>query len=256
MERVLAQIQSEIQLQEKFLLLFAALLDQPLFYHSGQFHRGFRFSNPGPKHFCLLKAIRCVSGLNAALVLVRNGYPQELAVLIRTIVECTSYIELILHSLRDGQPGPKEQKFLDDFFADFLRNETSDFKKPGVRQEDVHKSIDRHVDAIIGKSEFSDRYKDVSLKALLSNVYLTYSNYVHSRYPEIMDLYGGEPAKFHLHGMKGTPKDHENIETLKCFTESVSLTLRQMIQKFELRDNIRQVPGLEDWYLAFRKNLL
>jgi hypothetical protein len=30
-----------------------------------------------------------------------------------------------------------------------------------------------------------------------------------------MDLYGGRPGQFHLHGMNGTPKEGENLEILQ-----------------------------------------
>ena len=31
------------------------------------------------------------------------------------------------------------------------------------------------------------------------------------------DLYGGSPGRWHLHGMSGTPKDRENLDTLDTF---------------------------------------
>ena len=43
---------------------------------------------------------------------------------------------------------------------------------------------------------------------------LSISNYVHAKNPEIMDLYGGVPGRFHLDGMRGTPKDEENLQII------------------------------------------
>jgi hypothetical protein len=65
-------------------------------------HHGFRYATPGAEHFCLLKAVRVVSALNAALELARCGYAQEIGVLMRTLVECTTHIEYVLSARDDA----------------------------------------------------------------------------------------------------------------------------------------------------------
>jgi hypothetical protein len=98
---------------------FAASLSKPLRYHSGQEHHGYRYAKPGVEHFCLLKAARVVSSLNAMIALARQGYTQEIYVLLRIMVEFTTHIEYVLESRDDaGNLEPKVQKYVDDFFAD------------------------------------------------------------------------------------------------------------------------------------------
>ena len=37
-----------------------------------------------------------------------------------------------------------------------------------------------------------------------------YSGYVHAASPHIMEMYGGNPARFHVRGMHGTPRQDEH----------------------------------------------
>lgn len=81
---------------------FANSVTAPIMYDSNIEHYGFRYLKPTAKHFCIIKAVRAVSGLNAAIILAENGFNQEVCVLVRTIIEYTSHIEFILTGLKDG----------------------------------------------------------------------------------------------------------------------------------------------------------
>jgi hypothetical protein len=116
---------------EKFILAFANALPAPLIYDSGRSHYGFRFGKPDVRHFCLLKGVRSVSGLNASLELVRTGYSQEIMVILRTVVECASHIEFVLNGYQpSAEPTKAASLYLESYFSDFARNEVADFKTP------------------------------------------------------------------------------------------------------------------------------
>jgi hypothetical protein len=83
---------------------------------------------------------------------------------------------------------------------------------------------------------------------LLSNVYLNLSNYVHGRYPETMDLCGGNRLSFHLRWMGGTSKDEENYEMLEVSIESVSTLLRTMVRRLALSDLLKDDASLQVWF--------
>src|SRR5258708_5083898 len=95
----LDELKARIKPLQRFVTTFSGSLPQPLFYHSGQEHYGFRYAKSGVQHFCLLKAVRAVSALCAMIALARGGYAQELGVLIRTLIECTTHIEFVLDAL-------------------------------------------------------------------------------------------------------------------------------------------------------------
>ena len=76
----------------------------------------------------------------------------------------------------------------------------------------------------------------------MSNVYLIFSNYVHGRYPETMDLYGGVPGHFHLNGMSDTPKDGENLESLDTLIVTASLSIAAFVKVFQLQPLLADDP--------------
>jgi hypothetical protein len=199
----------------------------------------------------LLKGVRVVSALNAALELARSGYTQEIGVLMRTLVECTTHIEFVLSgSEENGTLRPEADKYIQAFFADYARGKASDVKRAQVRQGSVHAVLGKELDSIANETVRGTEYRDVCAAEMYSNVYLAFSNYVHAKYPEIMDLYGGTPGHFHLRGMKGTPKDAENLQTLESFIDSASNTMRLMISYLKLHDLIISDPKLAVWFYS------
>ena len=185
---------SRVEPLEKLVHACATRLPAPLRYHSGKEHHGFRYGKPHAQHFCLLKAVRAVSVASAAIELARSGYAQEICVLIRTLVECTTHIEFVL-SARDegGTLEPAAGKYVQDFFADYARNDATDFKRAQVRQKMVHEMLGAELDRFV--QQRNPEYRGASAETY-SRTYLTFSNYVHAKYPETMELYGGQPEHF------------------------------------------------------------
>lgn len=246
----LGAIEIEISAMENVIGVIVSSLKLPIIYHSGSQHVGFRFADPDWRHFCLLKAVRAVSALNAMTVLYRNGFSQEIAVLIRTVVECTSHVDYVLAGLENDALSGKQGEYVKAFFADYKRNTVDDFTKPKVPQSAVHKAVGDKADATLREIEEGKDFANVSMAKLLSNVYLTYSNFVHCRYPETMDMFGGSPLHFHLRGMRGTPKDRENLEQIEAFTVSVSNSLRGLVMGMHLIERVRSNGTLKDWFPA------
>jgi hypothetical protein len=243
--RRLALVSSKIETLDRFLIKFSETFTPPLFYHSGAEHYGFRFGAPGPKHFCFLKSIRAVSALRASVILAREGYPQELFVLLRTLAEFTTHIEFILFSLDDnGTLSEEASTYLTAFFSDFARNSDTDFGKIKLKQVTVHKTVGASLDAA-QRTDSTGNYDPT--QKLFSQIYRTLSNFVHGRYPEIMDLYGGDPARWHTNGMAGTPKEEEMISFLETVAGSVALTFRLMIRIFALDKLVEEDAGLIAW---------
>lgn len=83
---------------------------------------------------------------------------------------------------------------------------------------------------------------------MYSNIYLTCCNYVHGKYPEIMDLDGGKPGHFHLRGMSGTPKDAESLEFIEAAVGTVANTLVQMVSRLKLHGLVDSDPVLSTWF--------
>jgi hypothetical protein len=229
---------------ERFVHCFAAQLSGPQFF-PGRDERGFRYDNPNYRHFCLLRSCRMVSALNASIALAKTGFVQEIGVLLRTVIEYSSQVEYVLLN-RDasGEPSGKVATFIASFFEDDRRTTEDKVKKrTKLNQKDVHNSVGGILDDFVSKQDGERTASD-----LMSHVYVVFSNYVHGRYPESMDLFGGTPGHFHLVGMRHTPKDGENIEIIDTFVTTVSNTLVQIAQAFDMYRIIDADETLAEWY--------
>jgi hypothetical protein len=245
-ELPLRAFQAQISLLEKVTQLLANSLGEPTLRQINS-DRGFRYDKPTLHHFCLLKAVRVVSALNASIELARKGYVQEVAVLMRTVAEFTTHIEFVLDLDDSEEHALKVKNYVEAFFADSRRDPEAEVKKAQVPQGAVHTSIGKTLDKLMAEQAGSVEGRTPAA-ILYSNVYRIHSNYVHGKYPEIMDLYGGTPGRFHFHGMSGTPKDMENIASLEAFVLSASNTLIRIAQCLNLRDRINADPVLAEWY--------
>lgn len=63
-----------------------------------------------------------------------------------------------------------------------------------------------------------------------------------------MDLYGGRPGRFHVHGMKGTRKDAENVVMLDALITTASRCFVGLVQGLKLQPLLTSDPMLTEWY--------
>jgi hypothetical protein len=215
---VLEGLQNRVAPLEWLIEEFATSLGDPILAGSDG-NRAYRYQTPDVRHFCLLKGVRVASALNAMIALARMGYTQELYVLTRTVVEFTSDIEFVLE---DGPPDHTAavEKYVREFFEDAHRGLNAVVLKAEVRRGIVHAKLGETLDEI-AKQIGATEVRQPAAK-LYTGMYRTYSNYVHGKYPETMDLYGGIPGRFHLTGMAGTRKDSENLAQLDNLIEMAS----------------------------------
>lgn len=246
-EPAIAALEMRLDPLERLIRLFAASLERPTLMQEGD-AKGFRYSTPGLRHFCLLKAIKALSAMNAALTLARAGFIQEVVVLIRTIVEATRHIEFVLDLDDSARHKETVTKYIEEYFADADRGAGGEMRRQPIQQGKVHEQLGKTLDEI---AEGKGRQNRVSATLLYKRTYHQYSGYVHGGYPEIMDLYGGRPGQFHVHGMGGTPKDGEVLEQLASFTDALSTTFVIIIQQLDLRAFVKADPVVEKWYSAY-----
>jgi hypothetical protein len=110
----------------------------------------------------------------------------------------------------------------------------------------VHDTLGRSLDKIA--DDLGEMDGRTPAARLYSNIYRTTSNYVHAKYPECMDLYGGRPGQFHLHGMSGTPKEGENLEILQTYALTLRNCFVRMIQGLDLGRLVDADPVIGTWY--------
>lgn len=217
-------------------------LDRPSLVRRGR-HRGYRYSQPSLHHFCLLRGARVVSALNASIELANAGYSQEVQTLLRTMVEYTTQIDFMLASIdKDGALSADAAEFISSYFEDDSRDNPTTGRRTKLAQKSVHEKIGARLDS------FSDDKTKSPAEKLLSSVYMRFSNYVHARYPESMDMYGGMPGRFHVTGMRHTPKDVENLAVLDTMITTASNCFIGMVQDLPLYSLIASDEVLDRWY--------
>jgi len=206
----------------------------------------FRFASPDVRHFCLVKVTRAVSDYNACIELAKRGYAQQVCVLIRTMVECLRHAEYVIEPFGSEEHRTEAIKLVKEFFADGERGTTADPRKYHVQQGRVHDALGEILDQLAVKLGDTEGRRPARLAYRHS--YAVLSNYVHSRYPECMDLYGGRPGQFHCRGMKGTPKDLESFVILEQFGATLSQGLALVVQGLGLQKLVESDPIISAWY--------
>ena len=154
------------------------------------------------------KLARLVSGLHAAHLLWNTGFVQEQASLQRILDEIDEDISFLSFSVINNDSTETHKTYLDAFFQEeFDPNDlvVSSKERPMVSRKKIRAYIDRMASGPKGSSKHLDAARTVSK---------TFSGYVHAASPQIMDMYGGNPPRFHVRGMLGTERHLEHSADL------------------------------------------
>ena len=162
----------------------------------------FRYEKHTIEAALVQKLARVISGLEAALILNRSGFAQEQAAIQRTLDEIGEDITFLAYALITDEITDSHKRYL----ADFYQEDFTDFDDP-VGSRNARAPVPRRkIRAYIARAgaEFINQGRGVDLHKTLHQ---TYSGYVHAVSSQIMETYGGIPPRFHVRGMKGTPRE-------------------------------------------------
>lgn len=172
------------------------------------FHEGFvfRFVEQTLQQALLLKLARVVTGLRAVDVLLEAGLLQEMAATCRMLDEISEDVQFLAAPLTNDQVTKLHSRYLRGFWAEeFTRpeNTLARHEKPDTPRRN---KIQAYVQRVFNPQENPSLVSDVS-QAISS----TYSGYVHASAVQVLDMYGGDPPRFHIEGMRGTPRMDDHI---------------------------------------------
>lgn len=165
----------------------------------------FRYREKGIPQALIQKLARNVSGLNALDLLLSNGFVQEQAVLQRTLDEIHEDIFFLAAAITNDTVTERHRQYLRAFYDDPILKtgkHSERFQKPNLVPR---KKIHAYVRRLLHK----DPQPTNEVEEVISTAY---SGYVHAASPYIMDLYGGNPPRFMLNGMLGTPRIADHVE--------------------------------------------
>jgi hypothetical protein len=196
--------------------------------------RQFRFSENTVYHVAFLKSVRMVSGLYASLALLPGGYYQEIMVVLRTVDDFSSEILFILENAEQNTLSDAQKKFMEDFFQEEFVNPNNPLENTKRRSTVPKRKIWASAARQIGQyANPSDAQK------ILQVTNDAFSGYVHGAYPQIMELCGGKPPRFHINGVLASPR----IEA--CFKQ-ISFYLHRTIMATGILTKSLGLGGLAD----------
>jgi hypothetical protein len=174
-------------------------------------HFVFRYKEKTVEQALIQKLARVVTGLHSARILLNSGFLQEQIVIHRMLDELQQDITFLSFARFEDNISEMHQRYLDAFYEeefDVPENPTeSTQKRPSIPRKKIHAYIARK-DAEIGVSNPS---RGAELMRTLSKAY---SGFVHGASPQILNLFGGFPPRFHISGMLGTPHELEHRNDL------------------------------------------
>ncbi len=229
-----------IPLFEKSVTLISGQLEKPSW--SGDEIVGYqpRFANPNSGHFQLLMAAKTVSTLNAVINLLKDGYIQEIGILLRVIDECNAKILCIEEAHVEKILTAEQKKIINEYFQFDIRNvdDISNTDKWWINMKKVFAS-EAHF--------LSEGTPNKDIHKILENckiIYDVYTGYVHGFYPHVMELYDTNKGEFQMKGLPNT-KYHQDMSSavassiLRTFNVFAQISLRfNLIElRKELIDN-------------------
>lgn len=156
----------------------------------------YRFKTQDVHHAVVLKLALVQSSLRAALILNSSGYVMEQGMLQRVIDEANEDILFLVYAVTNDTITDLHTRYLAAFWAE----EFGDFDNP----TNSHKSRDmvkrEKIRAYLARIGGKDLDPSTAVK-VTKVVSKTYSGFVHGASPHIMEIYGGDPPRFHTRGV-------------------------------------------------------
>jgi len=159
----------------------------------------------------VMKLARAVSDLGAAMVLLEHGYVQEVGTLQRCIDDFNEEIKFLALARLTDTETEVHQRFLDGFYSEVI-DDLDDVvgsltkKRPGVNRREIREATEVSL-AEMSRRSGTDLQPGSELNRAISTLY---NSFAHAGSPQVLEMYGGNPPRFHLNGMLGTRRIAEH----------------------------------------------
>jgi hypothetical protein len=219
-----------------------SLVPKPVFTDvSGQ--RQYRYEQHTAYHVAFLKGVRVVSGLNACLFLLRGGFVQEAMVIVRTLDDFLLETIFILENAESSILDKHQKKFIEDFFQEEFKNPNNpllnETRRETVPKKKIWASAARQMGSYINPSDLQKMFQCTN-DAL--------SGYVHGAYPHIMEMYSGNPPKFHMEGMHATPRTRMCIGQIQLYTQQAITTFEGLAKSLGLKELLEYLHETREYF--------
>jgi hypothetical protein len=209
----------------------------------------FRYTQQLPQQAIVLKLARLTTGLQAVWVLLDRGLTQEAAAIQRILDEIGSDVLFLAGPLTVGDHESAHDQYLSDFFQEeFDADDPIGSQKP--RNRVPRKKIRAYV-ARTYRQAGDPVDRAVEVAAFIESAY---SGFVHAAGAQAMDIYGGNPPRFQIEGLRATSvleeaaADYRNylfraLTDMACGANALGLDA-VFTQLWEESDNVARVYEL------------
>lgn len=220
---------------EKAFQAVESIVPPPVYVSRGAYEV-FRFENQSIEAAVLQKCARLVSGLNASLVLLKTGYVQELGALFRMLDELNEDILFLCQAIRTGEITDLHKKYLSVFYQEEFDIPDNPFlstqNRRSIQRKNIHAAISRIPDQALNPSDAQELHRTLSRG---------YSGFVHAASTHVMDMYGGNPPRFHVSGMLGTPRIPEFMRNTWDYFYRGLLSIMMVVLSFRQDELLKQL---------------
>ncbi len=188
------------------------------------------------------KLARLISSLRAAELLLEAGYLQEQAALQRSLDECSEDVQFLSLGVIYADITDLHRRWLKAFYEEEFDTPADPIASVQTRDTPARKKIR----AYIARSKASASIEPTRSGAVGETISKAYSGYVHGASPHIMEMYGGDPPRFHVHGLLGTPLYDTHRDDLWNYFYRGILTFGMAAKAFgddKLFEQIRQTAN-------------
>ena len=155
------------------------------------------------------KLVRVVTGVQAISLLNKAGLLQEQAALQRTLDEFEEDIAFLCFGIIFGEITDLHKKYLATFYEEEFDDPESAIASTQKRPMILRKKI-----RAFNSKDRSAGYDQSSTIEVSRTISKAYSGYVHGASPQLMELYYGDPPRFHLSGGTDSPLYEDHIGDL------------------------------------------
>lgn len=169
----------------------------------------YRYKNKTIYVAILLKLARTITGLKAIFHLNDLGLLQEQAAMQRISDELTEDISFLTQAVIFNDKTDLHANFLEAFFEEEFEEGKTAMESAQKRPMTPRKKIQAYInkDRSTGKVQSSEKEANRTVSK-------GYSGYVHAAAPQVMELYFGNPPKFHLNGSISSPLYQDHVDDM------------------------------------------
>lgn len=160
----------------------------------------YRYKEKSAQQAIIQKLARYITGLQAIVIMNNSGFLQEQAALQRTLDEFEQDIHFLCYAIIYDDWTERHDAYLGAFYQEEFDNPDS-----AIESSQKRPMVPRgKIVAFISKDRGTG-YDQSNTIEVTRTINKSYSGYLHGASPQLMELYYGNPPRFHLFGCKDSP---------------------------------------------------